>query len=154
MKSAFLMGAGALAVSLIVGCREASTPAESDPQIHTLSFVLYSQARDARAQLQASGSRVSPITFDTSRGWIFTSSQAPESPSSGLVNASQTTATFDCTTDPDLGGKSGTTSCSLYSEAKRERDAMAADGHWVSEMRYNTTTGQWEFDWMLRPRPI
>ena len=113
--------------------------------------MLYSEARDARAQLQSSGSRVSGISFESSKGWIFTSSQAPDSPFSAMVDAPQAALMDACTTDGDLGGNTGATSCDLYSEAKRERDSMIADGHRVSGTRFNSTIGQWEFGWEDRP---
>lgn len=149
MRSSFLTGAGALAICLLVGCREAPTQAAADSQDHTLSFVLYSEAREARAQHEGSGARVSGITFDSSRGWIFTSSQAREIPPPA-ISASQATVMYSCETD---GGpnQSGTTRCHLYSETKRERDAMIEDGHQVSEIEWNELAGRWEFDWEIMP---
>ncbi|HEX7091233.1 MAG TPA: hypothetical protein VF192_13915 [Longimicrobiales bacterium] len=150
MRSSFLTGAGALAICLLVGCQDVPTQV-GDSQAHTLSFVLYSEARDARAELEARGSRVSDITFDSSEGWVFTSSQAPGRLSRIMLSASHATARTKCSTQAGEASQAGTTACDLYSELKKERDAMIADGHQVSNVRWNWTLGKFEFGWTLEP---
>lgn len=130
----------ATAVLLLVSCADTSTPSGGVTS-NRLEFALYSQARLSHTRLQERGADVSPLAFKEEAGmWTFTSSlPITDEPAPVLASG-------DCSTSGT--GHSGTTQCDLYSEADRERTAMENDGYDVSDITWNSTDEQWEFDWV------
>lgn len=130
----------------LTACQQGADPLRSQSEQTEHSFGLFSAAHAARTALEEKGVTATRITFSNG-SWRFVAGGQIDADSTRELVRRFSVMTDHCQSESE-DGKSGTTTCTTFTDAEAECEAMKDSGNWgCTEVYWSTEKNGWTFDW-------